>query len=89
MVRTNEFAETHPYFRPGGAWLTPEGELWVERSVPEGAAVVLDGFDAHGRLVRRLTVPAGRRVVGMGRGVIYVVARDTDDLETLEKYGRT
>jgi hypothetical protein len=86
MVRTNEFAETHPYFRPGAVWLTPEGELWVERSVPSGAQTLLDVFDGQGRLTRQVTLAVGRRVVGTGRGVIYVVARDADDLETLEKY---
>jgi hypothetical protein len=89
LVRTNEFAEVHPYFRPGGVWVTPEGDLLVERSVPAGAAPVLDVFDRAGRLVRQVTLPVGRRVVGMGRGVVYAVVSDADDLETLEKYGRT
>lgn len=88
MVRTNEFAETHPYFRAGGVWITPEGELLVERSVPAGAAPVLDVFDTEGRLVRQVTLPAGRRVVGVGRGTLYAVAKDADDLETLERYSR-
>jgi hypothetical protein len=87
MVRTNEFAETHPYFRPGGVWLAPAGDLWVERSVPADAAPVLDVFDGAGRLMRQVTLPAGHRVVGMGRGVIFSVVRNADDLETIEKYG--
>jgi hypothetical protein len=86
MVRTNEFAETHPYFRPGGVWITPQGELLVERSIPTGAVPVLDVFDAEGRLVRQVTLPAGRRVVGTGRGAVYAVVRNADDLETLERY---
>jgi hypothetical protein len=87
-VRTNEFAERHPYFRAGGAWLTPDGELWVERSIPAGAAPVLDVFDGEGRMVRQVTLPAGRRVVGMGRGALYAVVKNADDLETLERYHR-
>jgi hypothetical protein len=88
MVRTNEFAETHPFFRPGGAWITPEGALLVERSVASGAVPVLDVFDGNGRLVRQLTLPAGRRVVGVGRGMVYAVVKNPDDLETLERYRR-
>jgi hypothetical protein len=83
MVRTNEFADRHPYFRPGGVWVTPEGDLWVERSVAAGAAPVLDGFDREGRLLRQVILPEGRRVVGMGRGVLYAVAKDADELEVL------
>jgi hypothetical protein len=60
----------------------------VERSVPAGAAPVLDGFDAGGRVVRQVTLPAGRRVVGTGRGVLYAVVKSADDLETLERYRR-
>jgi hypothetical protein len=85
-IRTNEFAERHPYFRAGGAWMAPDGALWVERSVAAGAAPVLDVFDQEGRLVRQVTLPAGRRLVGFGRGVLYAVAADDDGLETLERY---
>jgi hypothetical protein len=87
-VRTNEFAEHHPYFRAGGAWLTAEGELWVERSIPAGAAPALDVFDGQGRLVRQVTLPPGRRVVGVGRGALYAVVKNDDHLETLERYRR-
>jgi hypothetical protein len=85
-IRTNEFAERHPYFRPGGAWVAPDGALWVERSVPAGAALVLDVFDDGGRMVRQVILPAGRRLVGVGREVLYAVAADPDGLETLERY---
>ncbi len=85
-IRTNEFAERHPYFRASGAWIAPDGALWVERSVRTGAAPVLDVFDADGRLVRQVTLPAGRRLVGVGRDGLYAVVADADGLETLERY---
>jgi hypothetical protein len=66
--------------------MAPDGALWVERSVAAGAAPVLDVFDQEGRLVRQVTLPAGRRLVGFGRGVLYAVAADDDGLETLERY---
>lgn len=86
QVRTNEFAERHPYFRAGGAWIAPDGVLWVERSVPAGAAPLLDGFDGDGRLVRQVALPPGRRVVGLGRSTLYAVVTDADGLEMLERY---
>jgi hypothetical protein len=85
-IRTNEFAERHPYFRGGGAWIAPNGMVWVERSVAAARNPVLDVFDAAGRLVRQATLPVGRRVVGLGRDVLYAVAADADGLETLERY---
>jgi hypothetical protein len=85
-IRTNEFAERHPYFRAGGAWMAPDGALWVERSVATGAEPVLDVFDGAGRLVRQVTLPAGRRLVGIGREVLYAVSTDADGLQTLERY---
>lgn len=85
-VRTNEFAERHPYFRPGGAWIAPDGTLLVERSVATGGGPVLDVFDADGRLRKQATLPAGRRIVGVGYGLVYAVIADADGLETLESY---
>jgi len=85
-VRTNEFAERHPFFRAGGVWLAPDGALWVERSVPAGTAPVLDVFDGDGRLVRQVGIPEGRRLVGVGRAALYAVVMDGDGLQTLERY---
>jgi hypothetical protein len=85
-IRTNEFADHHPYFRPGGVWIGPGGALVVERSVAAGDPPVLDVFDGDGRLRRQVTLPAGRRLVGVGRGVLYAAAADADGLETLEVF---
>ncbi len=45
-----------------------------------------DLFDAAGRLKSRVELPPRRRIVGFGERYTYVVHRDDDDLEYLERY---
>jgi len=49
----------------------------------EGARYDLIGPD--GALVDRVRLPEGHRVVGFGHDAIYVVRRDADDLEFLQR----
>ncbi len=85
MVETNGFAERMPYFS-SGVWLLPTGDLLVQRSPGPDREARLDRFDARGRLVERLVLPAGRSLLGVGRGAIYLVAADADELQRLERY---
>lgn len=77
-----------PPFVPGSPLVTPEGELWVERSVPAGSAREYDTFDGRGTHTGRVILPVGQRVIAFGRGTVYVVRRDADDLQYLERYRR-
>lgn len=83
---------TKPPFRSGGqrgAFITPEGQLWVARSTSaRDSTPVFDVFDARGALTTRVSLPLGRRVVGMGQGVVYAVRTDEDGLQWLERYRR-
>ena len=86
----DEAAEAFELIMSGSATPAQIGGLLMAlrmrgETVEEIAGAVLDVFDGAGRRARQMTLPAGRRVVGVGRGVIYVVVRDADDLETLEK----
>lgn len=60
--------------------------LWVERSVAAGAPRRYDVFDPSARRLASVELPAGTRLLGFGRGVIYVARRDPDALERLEKF---
>jgi len=80
--------DSKPPFSSSSALVTPEGELWVERSVAAGAAREYDTFDARGAHAARVILPAGTQVLGFGRGTVYVVRRDADDLQYLERYRR-
>jgi hypothetical protein len=78
-----------PPFLNGAARATPEGELWVERAQPaKEPRRTYDVFDANGRLSRQVVLPETRRLIGFGKGVLYAVRVDQDDLEWLERYSR-
>jgi hypothetical protein len=82
-----EWPEVKPAFGRDAVSVTPEGEAWVRRYVAAGDPETYDVFDAAARRVRQVVLPAGRRLVGFGRGVLYAVYVDSDDLEWLERYG--
>lgn len=84
------FAETKPPFTGSGAVLTsPEGEVWVLRTRPANDHLPsYDVFDASGRLVRKVSLGRDHRVVGFGRGSVYVVRTDEDGLEYIQKFNR-
>ena len=77
-----------PPFAPSSTLVTPDGKVWVQRSGADGAAPVYDELDEGGRLVRRIAVAKGSRVVGFGKGVVYVARADEDDLMHLQKFAR-
>ena len=64
----------------------PDGLLWIERSVPAGAARVYDVVGPDGGVVRRVTLPVGRRVVGFGARGVYARHIDADGINYLERY---
>lgn len=73
----------------GQVVVTPEGEAWVQRSQPARIKTPLfDVFDGSGRPVKQVALPEGRRLVGMGRGVLYAVRTDENDLQWIERYRR-
>ena len=86
MVETQEFAPVRPAFTDRGPWLAPDGVLWVERSVPSGAAALYDRFDRNGVRRAPVALTAGRRLIAVGARGIYVAAVDADGIETLERY---
>ena len=83
-IAATEWPAAKPPF--SAVFVSPAGEAWVERSVPAGAPRVMEVFDAAGVLKSRVTLPAGRRLVGFGNGVIYLRHSDASDLQHLERY---
>jgi hypothetical protein len=83
-----DWAEFKPPFTTG-VTVTPEGELWVPASQAANAkGALFDVFDNRGERVRQVRLPEARRLVGFGKGVLYAVHKDADDLEWLERYRR-
>jgi hypothetical protein len=83
-----EWPETKPAFVDNGVLVTPEGDMWVRRHVPAGEPVRFDVFGPDARIKGAVTLPAGRRVVGFGRGTVYVTQTDDLGLQWLERYRR-
>jgi hypothetical protein len=84
-----EWPAAKPPFESQGVFATPEGELWILTSQPAGATRQrYDVVDGQGRLVRRVELADDCRLVGFGRGTLYTVRRDSDDLEWLERFAR-
>jgi len=80
-----------PEFKPpfDAVFATPEGEIWVRVSRPAATTRQLyDVFDGQGLRVRQVELAEGRRIVGFGRGTLYAVRVDEDDLQWLERYRR-
>jgi hypothetical protein len=81
------FAPNKPPFEPDGEVIvSPEGQVWIARNLPMGAAkTIYDVFDGRGDRVDRIELPPSSRVVGFGQGSIYVAER-SDRAVALRKY---
>lgn len=77
-----------PPFLQDALRFAPDGTLWVQRTVPAGAAARFDLIDGTGAVVRQVELPAGRRLVGFGPRTVYLARVDDDDVEHLERYAR-
>lgn len=88
IARKNLFATKKPPFTDAAPKLGPDGTLWVERSTPAGAPRTFDVFDATGRVVQSVVLPANHRLLAVGVGGIYLVATMDDGIERLERYAR-
>ena len=75
-----------PPFRPRRSRVAPDGSLWVERYVSAGSAPIVDVFDVRGHKTGELTLRSGRRVVGFGDGVVFLVHTDDVGLQWVERY---
>ena len=85
-----EFAETKPpYDGQGAVQVAPEGEVWILRTRPAGDKVPsYDVFDKSGKLIKKVSLNPNSRVVGFGKGVVYVARTDEDDLQYLQRFAR-
>jgi len=58
----------------------------VERSVAANAPREYDVFGADAKLKGRVILPAGRRLVGFGKGAVYLREVTEEELSYLERY---
>lgn len=79
-----EWPASKPAFR--AVRIAPDGSAWVERSVAAQAPREYDVFGADGKVRAKVILPAGRRLVGFGKGAIYLGETTEDELQYLERY---
>ena len=78
-----------PPFLANAATITPDGQLWVLRTRRHTDSIpTYDVFDARGRVTTRVALPKRTRLAGFGRGTVYLIRRDDDDLQYLQRYRR-
>ncbi len=75
-----------PAFLPGAAIFADDGTLWVLRTRPRGTPPTYDVFDHAGKLAELIALPPRSQVVAFGVKSVYVVRRDDDDLQFLQRY---
>lgn len=86
VAEPDRWPEVKPPFLGNAATVATDGRLWVQRTTAAGDAPRFDVFDSFGKVVANVTLPAATRLVGFGRGTVYVVRKDENDLEYLERY---
>lgn len=74
-----------PPFGSNALRFAPDGILWIQRATPAKAPALFDLVDRSARVSARVELPESRRLVGFGRGVVYLVRVDDDGLEYLER----
>jgi hypothetical protein len=76
-----------PAFHIDALQLTDDGKLVIQRTAAPGRTDRLyDVVDRAALFVERIAVEPTRRIVGFGKGTVYVVATDSDGLETLARH---
>jgi len=81
FVSPSELPDYRPAFGTGAARADADGNLWVRTSATRASSVaagpIYDVINRKGEVIDRLQVPAGRSIIGFGKGgVVYMVARD-------------
>ncbi len=81
FVSINELPDYRPVFTQTGAVKADaDDNIWIRTSAQRAGAIagaIYDVVDRKGEIVDRVQVPAGRTIVGFGKGgVVYMMARD-------------
>lgn len=86
MTPPESWPSSYPAISPMQVQAAPDGRLWVRRATPSRLdREQWDVLDASGALVARWRLPVRTRLVGVGRGVVYTVRLDEDDLQYLQR----
>jgi hypothetical protein len=76
-----------PAFGPGAVMVAPNNRVWVLRHRAAADSLPMyDVINTEGRVESRVALAAKGRVVGFGRGWVYIARIDEDDLEYLQRF---
>jgi hypothetical protein len=81
-----EWPEYLPAFVDRAVAFAPDGMLWVKRAVAAESPPMVDVIDATGKVVQRVALPRGSKLIGFGAGTVYLLRIDADDLQYLQRY---
>ena len=81
FVSASELPDYRPVFSGNAVKADLDGNVWVRTSAVRAGSVaggpIYDVINRQGVVIDRLQVPAGRSIVGFGKGgVVYMLARD-------------
>ncbi len=80
FVSPSELPDYRPPFTSGAAKADLDGNLWIRTSATRPGSIagpIYDIVNRKGEVTDRVQVPAGRSIVGFGKGgVVYMTARD-------------
>jgi hypothetical protein len=80
FVNASELPDYRPAIAPGSARADLDDNLWIRTSAVRVGAIggpIYDVVNRKGELVDRVQIPAGRQIVGFGKGGgVYLAARD-------------
>ena len=77
LVSPSELPDYRPPFGAGSTRADEDGNLWVRTSKFLNGGQVYDIINRKGELTDRVVIPAGRSIVGFGKGgSVYLVVRD-------------
>jgi hypothetical protein len=80
---------THlPPFLEDAVNASADGYVWIKRALGSDQPPTYDVVDGLGRVIQQVELRARSRIVGFGVSSVYVMRRDKDDLEYLERFPR-
>jgi hypothetical protein len=87
LPEPTDWPDVKPAFTGNAAIAAPNGNVWVLRTrAAKDKIPTYDVFDATGRVVSRVALPADTRLVGFGTNTVYLARSDEDDLQYLQRY---
>jgi len=75
-----------PSFIPDQIRFDLLGRLWVQRYVAVASHSLFDVIGENGSVLFEVSAPSRSRLVGFGRGLVFLVRQDADDVEWLQAF---